>query len=101
MGIEFSADIVEFEGATLVVKGRCLEGPIRTRDVFTATYGLDDPRSDTPARVDEAPVLLRIEKISAYRRDFDEIDPGLTARLELVGVGLAEVKAGRVLGQAR
>lgn len=101
MGIEFSTDIVEFEGTTLVVKGRCLKGPIRTRDFFTAAYGLDDLRSDTPARVDEVPVSLRIEKMSAYGRNLEEIHPGLTAQLELVGVGVAEVKAGRVLGLAR
>ncbi|MEO7330326.1 MAG: hypothetical protein ABI193_17250 [Minicystis sp.] len=101
MVIEFSVDIVTGPADAPIVKGRCLKGPIKLGDVFSSTYTFDDRRSETPTRVGEFSVSLRVQKMMAYRRYLDEIDEGLTAQLELVGTGGTEVKSGGILGTSR
>jgi hypothetical protein len=43
-------------------------------------------------------VRLVIQSIKAYRRFFDELDAGMTARLKLTGEGLEKLVAGKILG---
>lgn len=63
-----------------------------------SVYRFADVHAQTLRRVDESSVSLRVERIVAYRRDFDEIDSGMTARLELAGDRQDAVQSGMVLG---
>jgi hypothetical protein len=97
--VEFSADIVEQLTGKLVVKGRCLAGPIRVGWVFTSIYRFKDVRAPFLERLDEQRVALRIDRIVAYKRELTEIDSGLTAMLELSGSEGSLVQSGMVLGE--
>lgn len=96
--VEFTADIAEHAIGKLVVKGRCLSGPIRVGRVFTSIYRFKDVHSPILERLDEHSVALRVDRIVAYQRELTEIDSGLTAKLELSGSGESMVQSGMVLG---
>lgn len=98
--IEFSVDICETEGEKIIAKGRCLRGPICLGDSFTEVYCIPNPHSDVSEHVRERAVLLKITRMTAYKRDMEEIDDGLTAAIELAGSGGDAIEPGVVLGNA-
>lgn len=75
-----------------IVIGRCYRGPLARGDVFSLVR--PGPAKE-PAK--SIGILLRVERITAYRRIIDEIDEGLTAELHLSGEGVEHVHAGAVL----
>jgi hypothetical protein len=71
------------EGADSVI-GRCYRGPLKLGVVFTS---FEDESGTMHS------VRLKITRIEAYRRELDELDEALTARLHLRGDGLEIVHA--------
>jgi hypothetical protein len=69
--------------APCTVIGRCYKGPLRVGGTFTS---FEDETGSTHL------VRLEVTRIEAYRRELDEIDEGLTARLTLRGDGAALVQ---------
>jgi hypothetical protein len=101
--IEFGIGGVEKSQLGYLVIGRCHEETIRVGDVFTAVYKLTPVRAPDggyvySTRTGDRPVSFRVTSIEAYRRFLNELGPGSTARLELVGTGGSELVAGEVLG---
>ncbi|MBI1924413.1 hypothetical protein HYR99_09195 [Candidatus Poribacteria bacterium] len=101
--IVFTVEIIQRPPDRLLVGGRCCEGVIVRGDTFEAVYRylpaktLEDygkPRE----RIEERPVSLRVEAIWAYRQWLNKLYPGMTARLELAGVGGELLREGDVLG---
>jgi hypothetical protein len=69
---------------------------------FTKIYG-HKQRWDSKqwVAIDPGPtqaVRLVIQSIDSYRRLWDELSPGMTARLTLTGDGLDRLSEGRILG---
>ncbi len=75
---EFGVHGVEHVGESFFVIGRCYLGPLRLGDVFCT--------ASVPGGL-SSNVRLTVQTIEAYSRKWDEIDEGLTARLELTGEG--------------
>jgi hypothetical protein len=65
------------EGNEIVIIGRCYRGNIRKGDVFVHLRSIDGTHG--------TPVHLSVNRLTAYRRDLNEIDEGLTAELCLSG----------------
>ena len=70
--------------------GRCGNDRIRLGDEFTAVYWYEPAKSleefeRHPETRKVGEVSLVVERIEAYRHDFEELDPGLTAALTLKG----------------
>jgi hypothetical protein len=102
--IEFTVDRLTPEDGRALVDGRVCESPIRVGDVFTKIYGhkqrLDTKQGQWVA-ADPDPthtVRLVIQTIDSYRRLWDELSSGMTARLTLTGDGLDRLSEGRILG---
>jgi hypothetical protein len=72
---QFGVHRVEARGDVIDVAGRCYTGPLRRGEVFRCL--MPDNRS----------VRLTIERIVAYRHDWEVIDEGLTALISLTGEG--------------
>lgn len=101
--IEFGVGGVEKSQTGYLVIGRCHENPIRIGDVFTAAYILTPVRTPdggyvSSTRSGDRPVSLKVMSIEAYKHFLDELGPGSTARLELVGTGGADLMTGETLG---
>jgi hypothetical protein len=99
---EFTVEIVTKHPNEVVVAGRCGNSPIRVGDVFTKIYAYTPiltmenygrPRE----RINEESVQLKIDRIFTYGHFLDEIHPGLTAELFLVGEGDELLQVGKVL----
>ena len=100
--IEFTIERVTPEAGCAMVDGRVCKSAIRVGDVFTKIYGhgrlwdgkewvvIDPGPTDT--------VRLAIQTIESYRRMWEELSSGMTARLTVVGVGLDRLSEGRILG---
>ena len=90
--IAFSVERLTCERERALVDGRVCESPIRVGDVFTKIYshgqrwdGKKLVAADAgPAR----PVRLVIQSIESYRRCWDELSSGMTARLIIAGMDL-------------
>src|SRR5262245_59757979 len=98
--IEFTVDRLTVQDGRALVDGRVCESPIRVGDVFTKVYG-HKQQWDTKRWVDVDPgpthtVRLVIESIDSYRRLWDELSPGMTARLTLTGDGLDRLSEGKI-----
>jgi hypothetical protein len=65
----------------LVVAGRCWQGPIHRGTIFTRIA----TRRPDGAWTASGECSLAVEQILLYGHDVDELDPGLSARLILVG----------------
>ena len=72
---EFGVHSADVHGETIIVDGRCYQGPLKRGDVFRVL------------RPGDRGVRLAVERIVAYKRELDEIDEGLTAQLSLRGDG--------------
>ncbi len=98
--IEFSVFQVQEGKNRKIIDGRCYRGPIRLGDRFTALYRLVPVAGDDPfgpsRKVDERAVAFTVVEIRAYGHKLGQLDPGMTARLELSGEDMVE--AGFVLG---
>jgi hypothetical protein len=82
---EFGVHRADVQGEMIVVDGRCYRGPLRRGDVFRVL------------RPGDMVVRLAVERIVAYKRELDEIDEGLTARLSLRGDGGEFLMQGTIL----
>jgi len=67
------------DGDRVHVTGRNCSDELQVGDVFTAVSPWQSP--------DREPVALRIERILFYRNCMTQLDPGMTAELELSGTG--------------
>ncbi len=100
--IEFTVEQFTLEDGRALVDGRVCESEIRVGDVFTKIYG-HKQQWDGKQLVDVDPgptyaVRLVIQSIESYRRLWDELSRGMTARLTLTGDGLDKLSEGRILG---
>lgn len=100
--IEFGIGGVEKSQLGYLVIGRCHEETIRVGDVFTAVYKLTPVRAPdggfvSSTRTGDKPVSLKVVSIEAYKRFLNELGPGSTARLELVGTGGGDLVVGEAL----
>ncbi len=100
--IAFTVERLTPEDGRALIDGRVCESAIRVGDVFTKIYG-HKQRWDSKQWVDVDPgpthaVRLVIQSIDSYRRLWDELSPGMTARLTLTGDGLDRLSEGRILG---
>jgi hypothetical protein len=100
--IEFTVERLTFEDGQALVDGRVCESPIRVGDVFTKIY---DHRQRWDGKewiaTDTGPthtVRLVVQSIESYRRLWDELSSGMTARLTVAGDGLDRLSEGRILG---
>lgn len=102
MRIQFSIENLEYEDDTVLVDGRCCNGPINRGDKFESIFDITIPITDDrcgPAIIGKrTPVSLFVKKIIAYNHDFDALDEGLTARLTLYGHGIGNLRIGMVIG---
>jgi hypothetical protein len=102
--IEFTVERLAFEAGRALVDGRVSESPIKVGDVFTKIYGHKqrlDTKSGRWVAADPGPthtIRLIIQSIDSYRRQWDELSSGMTARLTLSGDGLERLSEGRILG---
>jgi hypothetical protein len=100
--IEFTIGRVTTEEGRALVDGRNCDAPMRIGDIFTRVYGQRQKWDGTEwVAVGLGPthsVRLVIQSIESYRRIWDELSPGMTARLTITGDGLAQLSEGRILG---
>jgi hypothetical protein len=100
--VEFTVERLKSEDGRALVDGRVCESPIRVGDVFTRLYGHKQHWDGKQwVNVDPGPtytVRLVIQSIDSYRRQWEELSPGMTARLTLTGNGLDLLSEGRILG---
>lgn len=73
----FQVEGLKREGSRCYVAGRNCEASVRIEDQFTTLA----PRLQTVGN----PIRLRVERILTYGKYLNQIDPGLTAELELSG----------------
>jgi hypothetical protein len=95
--------IVHGEGGLLRVVGRCGSEPIHLGSRYHALYRhrtttLQD-LAKPAEREDETTVELTVKQIQAYGRELDELGPGMTGSIGLVGTGSERVESGWILGQ--
>ncbi len=100
--IEFTVERLSSEAGRTLVDGRVCESPIRVGDVFSKIYGHKQHWDGNQwVAMDPGPthpVRLVIQSIHSYRRRWDELFAGMTARLTLGGEGLDQLSEGRILG---
>ena len=89
------------DGAGGYIDGRVCQGPLRIGDTFSMMIGHDKRLEDglwipmdTGAPV---AITLRVSKLTAYARDLDVIEEGLTCRIHLTGSGFELLTEGRLL----
>ncbi len=99
--IEFTVDRLTSETGRTLVDGRVCESPIRVGDVFSRIYGHKQRWDGNQwADIDPGPthtVRLVVQSIHSYRRRWDELSSGMTARLTLGGDGLDRLSEGTIL----
>ena len=85
----------------VVIRGRNHEGAIQLGAMFTRARTLEfrGPLTGELVRVwsNERKVCLRVERITAYGHDLQELSPGMTAQLELTGSGGTSLSKNDVL----
>jgi hypothetical protein len=102
-GAEFGVERVRTDDDMRTrVAGRCYRGLIRLGDVFTSAYRYDVHRvgheyTGPSERYDVHSVHLVVESMTAYGREFTEIDEGFVAELSLEGPDSSHVVPGLVL----
>ena len=102
--IVFTVEAILQTDGTTFVDGRVCKAPIRLGDVFTRLYGHSqrwDAVGGKWVEIDPGPTLsiaLRIESIESYKRFFDELPSGMTARIELSGAGVELLQEGKIIG---
>jgi hypothetical protein len=102
--IEFTVEAILPVDGMMFVDGRVCNAAIRPGDVFTRLYGPDTKWDSSRAEwiaADPGPtrsVALRIESIESYRRFWDELSEGMTARIRLSGVGVEFLQQGKIIG---
>jgi len=103
-GIEFgSLLVIKVEDDTAIVGGRVTVGPIHPGDIFSAAYRLgppklkDDGATYRPRRW-ERPIALTVARIDSYGHSADQLEEGLSGRLELQGEGVDKLMENDILG---
>jgi hypothetical protein len=85
----FVVHAVKIDGDVAVVDGRHCEGVLKPGHLFSRSFPCVDAWRKKESGVPCAAVVQRIE---AYRHQFDELSTGMTARLSLTGSHLSAVK---------
>ena len=80
------------QSGRITVDGRCCDDAIKRGDIFRVVFRHLFPKdmqgfAEKRAPMAQRHVSLRVVSMTAYDRPFEELDPGLTARIELEGVG--------------
>jgi|SRR6185295_9445781 len=101
--IEFTVEAIRRDADGLFVAGRCCEDEIHCGDHFEKLVEYEKPKTlaeyATPGRVlDERSIHVKVVLISAYGRNLETLDPGITAEIRLEGdapgLRLGQVLAG-------
>jgi hypothetical protein len=99
--IEFGISAVKLSDSCITVEGRCHKGPISLHDTFTAASEMTVETSSESCKARDllptAAVKLRVDVISAYRHQLQELSQSMTASLQLSGSGIEHIKVGMVL----
>ena len=99
--IEFGISDVKFGGPETIIEGRCHCGPIRIGDTFTKISEMTvhtRPRTYGPTTLRAiASVEIRVDSISAYGHELEELSQTMTARIAVSGIGVEHLKEGLVL----
>src|SRR5688572_12739548 len=99
---EFAIERLTSDDRRALVDGRVCESPISVGDVFTKIYGYHQRWNGKEwVAIDSGPthsLRLVIQSIESYRRSWDELSPGMTARLTVTGDGLDRLSEGKILG---
>jgi hypothetical protein len=102
--MEFSIeDFQQLSIDSITLIGRCYQGPINVGERFHCLYELvpqltENGYSYSKRSQQEHSVNLRIDSISSYGHSLTQLDPGMTAKLELSGEGIEKVKRRWILG---
>jgi hypothetical protein len=96
----FQVDVVAEGPDRLYVAGRSYGDLIRLGDLFTASVQASGGDQGGAAR-DTRPVSLLVRGIQLYRKYVNQVDPGMTAELELEFLAHDRAAAGEtLLGEA-
>ena len=101
--IEFLIAYFQRQSDRVIVAGRCCQGPINVGERFHCLYEsvverTEDRYGSSKRQGQGELVNLRVDSIFAYGHCFTQLDPGMTARLELSGEGIEKIKEGLILG---
>lgn len=102
--LKFTVERLILEDGQALVDGRICGLPLHVGDTFTKVFGHNqrwDRDTDEWVAVDPGPVhsvSLVIRSIESYRRLWDELSTGMTARVTVAGVGLDKLCEGRMVG---
>jgi hypothetical protein len=93
------------EGEQTHVIGRCGESAIQVGEVFTKACRYQPRQSladfaTPPVFVESFPISLHVTEIRAYGRLLEELGPGMTGSLVLVGDGVMRIGPGNILESA-
>lgn len=89
---EFGVHAVKNVPEGCVVAGRCYRGPLERGAVLLRVWA-----AGQEGAAGSQPVRLLVVRITAYRREFEELDEGLTAELLLTGDGCDRLAENTVL----
>ena len=102
--LKFTVERLILEDDRAFIDGRICGLPLRVGDTFTKVFGHNqrwDRDTDEWIAVDPSPVhtiSLVIRSIESYRRMWDELSTGMTARVEVTGTGLDKLSESRLVG---
>lgn len=90
----FVVHAVKMEDGIALVDGRHCEGVLKPGHLFSRSF----PSVDAwQKKEDGVPCAVVVQKIEAYRHQFEELSAGMTARLSLTGSHLSAVKPKSVI----
>ena len=93
--IKFGVEYISKHSDSIVVAGRCCGDTILLEDRFAAVYDPDTPPSSSTF-VEGIKVCLTVVSIEpfgdVFMTDWDSVDPGFSARIELTGHGAEKVR---------
>ena len=102
--LAFTVERLILKESRAFIDGRICGPSLRLGDVFTKVFGHSrrwNRETDEWVGVDPRPILpvaLTIQSIESYRRLWDELSAGMTARLTVTGEGFDTLSEGRIIG---
>jgi hypothetical protein len=90
----FVVHAVKVEDGVALVDGRHCEGVLKPGHLFSRSF---PSVAAWEKKKDAVPCAAVVQRIEAYRHQFDELSAGMTARLSLTGSHLSAVKPKSVI----
>jgi hypothetical protein len=104
--ITFTVEAITQLTDRLIIGGRCGDIPFKVGTTFEVIYRYPPARTledygKFREHIDERPIALHVETIHSYGHFLNELPPGMTAEITLVGRGGDLLQQGDVLGKIR